>query len=72
MSLTEAGAAYVGARRQAGVDAFARLVDELADDEVEAQVAALPALAHLAELESQDREGPKRPGSAASRWLQRR
>jgi len=58
--LTGAGASYVRARRRAGVDAFARLIDELADDEVEALVAALPALAHLAELESQDREGPKR------------
>jgi DNA-binding MarR family transcriptional regulator len=58
--LTEAGASYVQTRRQAGVDAFARLIDELADDEVEALMAALPALAHLAEIESQDREGPKR------------
>lgn len=58
--LTEAGASYVQTRRQAGADAFARLVDDLADDEVDALVAALPALAHLAELESQDREGPKR------------
>ena len=57
--LTEAGASYVGARRRAGVDAFARLIDELTDDEVEALVAALPALLHLAELDSQDREGPK-------------
>ncbi|MEV6828775.1 MarR family transcriptional regulator [Amycolatopsis sp. NPDC051102] len=58
--LTEAGASYVRTRHQAGVDGFARLIGELADDEVEALVAALPALAHLAELESQDREGPKR------------
>jgi len=58
--LTEAGATYVRTRRQAGVDAFARLIDELADDEVRALVAALPALEHLAELESRDREGPKR------------
>ena len=58
--LTEAGTAYVRARHGAGVEAFARLIDELTDDEVEALVAALPALAHLAELESQDREGPKR------------
>jgi DNA-binding MarR family transcriptional regulator len=58
--LTEAGASYVQTRRQAGVDAFAGLIDKLADDEVEALAAALPALAHLAELESQDREGPKR------------
>jgi DNA-binding MarR family transcriptional regulator len=56
--LTEAGAAYVRARRQAGVDAFERLIGELTGDEVESLVAALPALKHLAELENQDREGP--------------
>jgi DNA-binding MarR family transcriptional regulator len=52
--LTEAGASYVQRRRKAGVDAFARLIDQLADDEVETLVAALPALAHLAELEGQE------------------
>jgi DNA-binding MarR family transcriptional regulator len=55
--LTEAGASYVRARHQAGADAFARLVDRLAGDEVEALAAALPALAHLAELASQERGG---------------
>ena len=65
--LTEAGASYVATRRQAGVDAYARLIDELTDDEVEAVVAALPALKHLAELESQDRDGLKqRPGSRSA------
>jgi DNA-binding MarR family transcriptional regulator len=59
VSLTEAGAAYVRARRRAGVDAFVRLIDELTDDEVEALVAALPALQHLAALDSQAPEGPK-------------
>jgi DNA-binding MarR family transcriptional regulator len=58
--LTEAGASYVRARRQAGVQAFARLIDKLTDDEVEALMAALPALQHLAALDSQDREGEKR------------
>lgn len=57
--LTEAGASYVRARHRAGVDAFGRLIDKLTDDEVEALVAALPALLHLAALDSQDREGPK-------------
>jgi DNA-binding MarR family transcriptional regulator len=55
--LTEAGASYVRARHQAGADAFARLVDQLAGDQVEALAAALPALAHLAELASQERGG---------------
>jgi DNA-binding MarR family transcriptional regulator len=57
--LTEAGASYVQTRRQAGVQAFAGLIDQLSADEIEALVAALPALRHLAELESQNREGPK-------------
>ncbi|OKJ78989.1 MarR family transcriptional regulator [Streptomyces sp. CB01883] len=59
--LTEAGASYVpDAAPGAGVHAFERLTGELTGDEVEALMAALPALKHLAELESQDREGPKR------------
>ncbi|MFE9180308.1 MarR family winged helix-turn-helix transcriptional regulator [Streptomyces sp. NPDC007126] len=58
--LTEAGASYVRTRHQAGVHAFERLIGKLADDEIEALAAALPALKHLAELESQDREGQKR------------
>ncbi|SHN28815.1 MarR family winged helix-turn-helix transcriptional regulator [Actinacidiphila paucisporea] len=57
--LTQAGASYVHTRRQAGVHALEQLIDELTGDEIEALVAALPALTHLAELESQDREGPK-------------
>ena len=57
--LTEAGASYVRARRQAGVDAFAGLIDRLTDDEVEALAAALPALLHLAALDNEDREGSK-------------
>lgn len=64
--LTEAGASYVRARRQAGVHAFERLIGELTGDEVEALVAALPALQHLIELEGQDRAGPtQRPGRSA-------
>jgi DNA-binding MarR family transcriptional regulator len=59
VSLTEAGASYVRARRGAGVHAFVRLIDRLTDDEVEALLAALPALQHLAALDSQEREGPK-------------
>ncbi|MEU4875264.1 MarR family transcriptional regulator [Streptomyces sp. NPDC021608] len=57
--LTEAGASYVRTRRQAGVHALERLIGQLTDDEVEALMAALPALKHLAELEYQDREEPE-------------
>lgn len=58
--LTKAGASYVRARRQAGVDAYARLIDQLTGDEVEALTAALPALHHLAELDSHARGEPDR------------
>ncbi|MGW4378803.1 MarR family winged helix-turn-helix transcriptional regulator [Kitasatospora sp. NPDC004531] len=58
--LTEAGAGYVRTRRRAGVEAFERLLGGLTGDEVAALVAALPALEHLAELESRDREGAQR------------
>jgi DNA-binding MarR family transcriptional regulator len=57
--LTEAGASYVQARRLSGVQTFAKLIDQLADEEIEALTAALPALQHLAALDSQDREAPK-------------
>ena len=57
--LTEAGASYVRSRHRKGVQAFAKLIDGLPDDEVEALTAALPALQHLAALGNQDREGPK-------------
>lgn len=57
--LTEAGASYVRARRGMGVHAFVQLIDKLTDDEVEALVAALPALLHLEALDNQDQEGLK-------------
>ncbi len=57
--LTGAGASYVQARRKAGVQAYSKLIDKLTDEEVEALVAALPALQHLADLDSEDREGSK-------------
>ncbi len=53
--LTEAGTSYVRARRQAGVDAYAGLIDKLTGDEINALEAALPALLQLAALENQER-----------------
>lgn len=57
--LTDAGKSYVRQRRRRGVRAFTRLIDQLPKDELEALMAALPALEHLAELDREDREGPK-------------
>lgn len=59
VSLTAAGTSYVRARRLAGVQELVRLIDRLTDDEADALIAALPALQHLAALDSQDREGRK-------------
>ncbi|HLI36819.1 MAG TPA: MarR family transcriptional regulator [Streptosporangiaceae bacterium] len=58
VALTEAGAAYLRARRRAGAEAFARLIGKLAPGEAAALLAAVPALRHLHDLAS--------PGPAAA------
>ena len=55
VALTEAGAEYRRARRQAGTEAFARLIGGLPDAEVAAIAAAAPALRHLRDLDEQSR-----------------
>lgn len=59
VGLTDTGAEYVRMRRQAGVHAYERLIGQLTGDEIAALMAALPALERLAELEDQEREGPR-------------
>ena len=66
VAVTQAGADYVQARRRAGADAFAQLIDELPADEIAALAAAIPALEHLRTLERQRREPPSRsPGNGS-------
>jgi DNA-binding MarR family transcriptional regulator len=55
VALTEAGAAYIRARRQAGARTFADLIDKLPDDEAAALAAAVPALNRLRDLDSDRR-----------------
>jgi DNA-binding MarR family transcriptional regulator len=66
VTLTEAGAEYIRARRRAGAGTFADLIDKLPDDQVAALAAAVPALSRLRELDSDRRaaaaDGPP-PGS---------
>jgi DNA-binding MarR family transcriptional regulator len=50
VALTDAGADYLRARRQAGAAAFVQLIDKLTGDELDALLAAAPALRRLAEL----------------------
>ncbi len=66
VAVTDAGADYVQARRRAGADAFAQLIDKLPADEIAALAAAIPALEHLRTLERQGREPPSRPSGNGS------
>jgi DNA-binding MarR family transcriptional regulator len=55
VALTEAGADYLRGRRQAGREAFTRLIGHLPDADAAAIVAAAPALRQLRELDEQNR-----------------
>jgi DNA-binding MarR family transcriptional regulator len=59
VALTDAGRAHMHARRQAGAQRFAVLVDRLSPEDVEALTAALPALDHLRELDDPPRSTSK-------------
>jgi hypothetical protein len=51
---------YIQARRQAGVEVFAQLIDDLPADEADALSAAVTALTHLQRLDEERRSKPKR------------
>lgn len=51
VALTDAGREHMRARRQAGAERFAVLIDRLSPDDLAALSAALPALDHLRELD---------------------
>jgi DNA-binding MarR family transcriptional regulator len=55
VALTEAGAEYLRKRRQAGTEAFARLIAELPPTDAAAIAAAAPALRHLRDLDEHHR-----------------
>lgn len=59
VALTPAGADYLRSRRQAGAQTFARLIDKLTRREVESLLAAVPALQHLHELDSEQRSAAR-------------
>jgi DNA-binding MarR family transcriptional regulator len=72
VALTAAGAEYIRARRRAGARTFSDLIDKLPDEEAAALGAAVPALNHLRELDSDRRTaaadrppGPGAPGGGA-------
>jgi DNA-binding MarR family transcriptional regulator len=55
VAITSSGARYRRARRQAGAEAFALLIDKLPPHERKALAAAWTALEHLLELDEEDR-----------------
>lgn len=56
VALTTAGAELLGAQRRAGAEALIQLIDKLPADEAAALAAAIPALRHLRELDSERRD----------------
>jgi len=55
VALAAAGSEYIRARRRAGADTFADLIDKLSDGEAAALAAAVPALSRLVDLDSDRR-----------------
>ena len=55
VALTAAGAAYIRARRRAGAQTFAELIDRLPAGQAAALAAAVPAMNRLRELDSERR-----------------
>jgi len=56
VALTTAGAELLRAQRRAGAEALIQLIDKLPADEAAALAAAIPALRHLRELDSERRD----------------
>ena len=56
VALTTAGAELLRTQRRAGAEALIQLIDKLPADEAAALAAAIPALRHLRELDSERRD----------------
>jgi DNA-binding MarR family transcriptional regulator len=68
VALTSDGTEYIRARRQAGVDDFAQLIDDLPADEADALFAAVTAITHIQGLDEDRRtlSTAARPSSPAA------
>ena len=65
VEITAAGTELVRARRRAGAQAFTELISKLPPAEVAALAAALPALEHLRELDTEQHDRATRPDPGA-------
>jgi DNA-binding MarR family transcriptional regulator len=61
VAITASGSRYVRARRRAGAEAFALLIDKLPADELKALAAASTALEHLLDLDEKQRDSGTSP-----------
>jgi len=61
VALTSDGTDFIRARRQAGVEVFAQLINQLPADQSGALVAAIPALTHIKSLDEERRNPFKSP-----------
>jgi DNA-binding MarR family transcriptional regulator len=66
VALTSDGTEYIRARRQAGVEAFAPLIDDLPADEAEALSAAVTAMTHIQRLDEEGRNPTNTSTTAAA------
>ena len=66
VALTSDGTEYIRARRRAGVEAFAQLVDALPADEAQALLAAATAMKHIERLDEERRNQSNVTPSSAS------
>jgi DNA-binding MarR family transcriptional regulator len=60
VAVTASGSRYVRARRRAGAETFALLIDKLPPEELEALLAASTALKHLLDLDEKQRDSVSR------------
>jgi DNA-binding MarR family transcriptional regulator len=67
VALSSDGSDYIQARREAGVEVFAQLIDGLPADEAEALYTAVTAMTHLATLDEDRRNRSPVASSSASR-----
>jgi DNA-binding MarR family transcriptional regulator len=67
VALTSDGSDYIRARREAGVEVFAQLIDDLPADEAEALFAAVTAITHIETLDEDRRNRSAVAPSVAGR-----
>jgi DNA-binding MarR family transcriptional regulator len=67
VALTSDGTEFIRARRQAGVEVFAQLIDALPTDEAESLSAAVTAITHVQRLDEERRNQSNATSSSAGR-----